>query len=185
MGLLRNTGPVPGTRMDTWWEVIEWMIWAVGAFRLTALLWSMMRSGWWVAGRPIIFDAVWVILMSLVLSPTESTVREQMEKRRRAEFIRLKYVFTYAQYCLCASQRECMAPISLRVCIYVDSLNTYFLTSAHLASDWVKRHDFKIAGFIKFQKSLDIPHSPEFEFQARFNDSTGTLIETHWPFNGT
>lgn len=43
---------------------------AVGVFRLTA---SVMRSGWWEAGRPIIFDAVWRVILINLCQCSEET----------------------------------------------------------------------------------------------------------------
>lgn len=91
---------------------VEWMIVAVGASWLTT---SVMRSGWLEAGWPIIFDAVWVILMNLFRSPTESTVRKQMEGRRRTRFITLGWC-TWSTMCnvacLCVRVNPCL-PLSV------------------------------------------------------------------------
>lgn len=63
--------PVSLTRVERWDKEMMWMIWAVGAFWVSVM---MMQSGFYGAGRPINFDAMWVFLMNLFLSPTESPV---------------------------------------------------------------------------------------------------------------
>lgn len=64
-------------KRDTSWSSVRW--WWPGSRVTTSALWltgSVMRSCWWGAGRPIIFDAVWMILWNLLLP--ESTVKKQM-----------------------------------------------------------------------------------------------------------
>ena len=76
-----------------------------------------MRSGWLEAGWPIIFDAVWVILMNLFRSPTESTVRKQMEGRKeknKVHYTGVVCVVSYVRCCLCTCQSESMMAASQR-----------------------------------------------------------------------